>query len=88
MHLYRHEDLVADFDGQVKALCDFLGIGWSEAMRDIGQRSRQGLVASPSAPQLLNGLSREGLQQWRRYAAELTPFYRGLEPWVRRFGYR
>ena len=87
MHRYRHEDLVADFDGQVKAMCDFLEIGWSEAMRDIGRRARQGLVTSPSAPQLLNGLSRDGLQQWRRYEAELTPFYRGLEPWVRRFGY-
>ena len=87
LHQYRHEDLVADFDGQVMALCDFLGVEWSDAMRDIGGRSRQGLVTSPSAPQLLGGLSRDGLQQWRRYQAELTPFYAGLEPWVRRFGY-
>lgn len=87
MHRYRHEDLVADFDGEVKAMCDFLEIGWSEAMRDIGRRARQGLVTSPSAPQLLNGLSSEGLQQWRRYEAQLEPFYRGLEPWVRQFGY-
>ena len=86
-HLYRHEDLVADFDGQVKALCDFLGVAWNEAMRDIGGRSRQGLVTSPSAPQLLNGLSRDGLQQWRRYEAQLAPFYRNLAPWVRHFGY-
>jgi len=87
MHHYRHEDLVADFDGQVKALCDFLDIAWSESMRDIGRRARQGLVTSPSAPQLLNGLSREGLQQWRRYETQLAPYYRGLDPWVRRFGY-
>ena len=87
MHSYRHEDLVADFDGQVKALCDFLDVPWNETMRDIGRRSREGLVASPSAPQLLNGLSRAGLEQWRRYEAELAPFYGPLQPWVRRFGY-
>jgi hypothetical protein len=87
LHQYRHEDLVSDFDGQVKAMCDFLGVAWSEDMRDIGRRSRQGLVASPSAPQLLGGLNSAGLQQWRRFEAELSPYYEGLQPWVRRFGY-
>jgi hypothetical protein len=56
-------------------------------MRDIGRRARAGRVISPSAPQLLGGLSREGLQQWRRYEAQLDPFYRGLDRWVRHFGY-
>jgi tetratricopeptide (TPR) repeat protein len=87
LHRYRHEDLVADFDGQVKALCDFLGVPWNEAMRDIGARSRQGLVTSPSAPQLLGGLSRQGLQQWRRYEAQLAPCLADLDPWVRKLGY-
>ena len=87
LHRYRHEDLVGDFDGQVKALCDFLGVAWSEAMRDIGARSRRGLVASPSAPQLLSGLSSAGVQQWRRYETELAPYYGGLRPWVDAFGY-
>jgi tetratricopeptide (TPR) repeat protein len=87
LHRYRHEDLVADFDGQVKALCDFLGVTWNEAMRDIGARSRQGLVTSPSAPQLLGGLSRQGLQQWRRYQDQLAPCLGDLDPWVRKLGY-
>jgi hypothetical protein len=87
MHRYRHEDLVADFDGQVKALCDFLDLPWDEAMRDIGRRSREGRVASPSAPQLAGGLSTAGVQQWRRYEQQLAPFFQTLEPWVRRFGY-
>jgi tetratricopeptide (TPR) repeat protein len=87
MHSYRHEDLIEDFDSVVQALCAFLDIPWNETMRDIGRRSREGRVASPSAPQLLGGLSRAGLQQWRRYEADLTPYYRGLQPWLRHFGY-
>lgn len=87
MHRYRHEDLVADFDGQVKALCEFLGVPWIEAMRDIGGRAREGRVTSPSAPQLVGGLSRQGLQQWRRYEAQLAPYLAGLDRWVRHFGY-
>jgi tetratricopeptide (TPR) repeat protein len=87
LHRYRHEDLVADFDGQVKALCDFLDAPWNEAMRDIGARSRRGLVTSPSAPQLLGGLSSQGVQQWRRYEDQLAPYFADLDPWVRKFGY-
>ena len=87
MHRYRHEDLVDDFDGQVRALCDFLETPWRESMRDIGARARGGLVTSPSAPQLLGGLSRQGLQQWRRYAAQLEPHLGGLGHWVRKLGY-
>ena len=87
LHTYRHEDLVEDFDGVVQALCAFLDIPWSEAMRDIGRRSREGQVASPSAPQLLGGLSRAGLQQWRRYESDLMPYYGPLQPWLRQFRY-
>ncbi len=87
MHSYRHEDLVGDFDSEVRAICDFLGLTWNETMRDVGWRARQGLVASPSARQLLNGLTVDGLRQWRRYEAQLAPFYPGLERWVRRYGY-
>ncbi|HEX4179673.1 MAG TPA: sulfotransferase [Caulobacteraceae bacterium] len=87
MRTYRHEDLVEDFNGVVQALCAFLDLPWNEAMRDIGRRSRAGRVASPSAPQLLGGLSRTGLGQWRRYERDLAPYYGALQPWLRQFGY-
>jgi tetratricopeptide (TPR) repeat protein len=87
LHQYRHEDLVRDFDGVVGKICDFLGLPWNDGMRDVGWRARQGLVISPSARQLIDGLSTEGLRQWRRYEAQLTPFYVGLDPWVGRYGY-
>ena len=86
-HSYRHEDLVADFEGEVRGLCAFLGLPWREAMRDVGRRPREGKVSSPSALQLVNGLSRGGLQQWRRYGDQLAPSYAALAPWVRSFGY-
>ena len=87
LHSYRHEDLVADFEGEVRKICAFLGLAWRDEMRDVGRRSREGRVSSPSALQLVNGLSNSGLQQWRRYQDQLAPFYADLEPWVRRFGY-
>ena len=67
----RHEDLIADFDKQMRAIAAFIGISWDEKMRDFADRAAS--VATPSAPQLMAGLNSEGAGQWRRYAAQLAP---------------
>ena len=85
--IYRHEDLVADFDGHLHAVCDHVGLPWREEMRDIGARVRDGRVSSPSAVQLRNGLDRSGLGAWRRFASELAVVQPLLQPWAERFGY-
>jgi tetratricopeptide (TPR) repeat protein len=81
----RHEDLIADFDTHMRAICDFIAIPWDEKMRDFANRAPS--VATPSAPQLMLGLNTEGAGQWRRYAAELAPVMPVLAPWVEKFGY-
>lgn len=83
----RNEDIVADFDGQIRALCDFVGLGWVDALRDFANRSRVRDVATPSATQIQQGLERRGIGQWRRYAPEMAPVLPVLAPWVERFGY-
>ncbi|MEO8812486.1 MAG: sulfotransferase, partial [Caulobacteraceae bacterium] len=80
-----YEALVADFDGETRALCDFLGLDWSPAM--AGFAARAGDVATPSGAQLARGLTAEGVGHWRRYRAELAPVLPILDPWARRFGY-
>ena len=86
-HVVRHEALVEDFDAQAKAVCAFLGLEWTEAMRDFAGRPKERDVATPSGPQLARGLNREGIGQWRRYADQLAPVMPALAPWVERFGY-
>jgi len=86
-HDLRNEDLVADFDSQVRALCAFLEVEFDPGMARFAERSKSRGVATPSATQIARGLSSEGIGQWRRYEAELEAVLPLLAPWVRHFGY-
>jgi len=82
----RHEDLVADFQGQLTEVLKFLGLDWDPAVMSFAARARA-VSNTPSAAQVARGLNAEGVGQWRRFAAQLAPVLPRLEPWVRRFGY-
>jgi tetratricopeptide (TPR) repeat protein len=85
IHELRHEALVNDFESEVRRALEFMGLAWDPA---VAQFARAPVVSvTPSASQIGRGLNREGVGQWRRYAADLTPVLRSLEPWVQRFGY-
>ena len=76
-----------DFDGQTRAVCDFVGLQWREAMRDFADTAKGKDIRSPSAPQVRRGLYEQGVGQWRRYGEQLAPVMPTLQPWVERFGY-
>lgn len=83
----RHEALIEDFEGEVKAICGFIGLEWRDSMRDVAARTGERAIATPSTAQIARGLSSEGVGAWRRYAAPMAKALPILEPWVRRFGY-
>jgi tetratricopeptide (TPR) repeat protein len=83
----RYESLVADFAGETRAICEFLGLEWIAGMDDFAQRARERQRSTPSTAQLARGLDRTGNVHWHHYRAALEPFLPGLEKWVRRFGY-
>jgi len=84
----RHEDMIADFDGEMRRVCDFLAIGWDESMRDFAEHARARDVKTPSAQQVVRGLNRAGVGQWQRFRVQLEPVLPILAPWVERFGYK
>jgi len=86
-HVVRHEALIADFDGVVGSACEFLGLGWTDALRAFSARTQDRGIATPSGAQLAGGLSAEGVGQWRRYRQQMAPALPKLRPWVERFGY-
>jgi len=83
----RHEALIEDFDAVAQEVCAFLGLEWSEAMRDFAARVRDRGIATPSAAQLTGGLSGEGVGHWRWYAKPMAAVLPTLAPWVDTFGY-
>ncbi|MBS0464708.1 MAG: sulfotransferase [Proteobacteria bacterium] len=88
VHSIRYEDVVADFDGQVRALCDFLHVPWHDDLHGFAERAqRRGRIDTPSYAQVSRPLYRDALQRWRRYEAHLTPWLASLQPYIERFGY-
>jgi len=83
----RHESLVEAFDATVGEVCGFLGLEWTEAMRNFADKAKDRAVATPSGVQLSRGLSAEGVGAWRRYAEQLAPVLPTLKPWVEAYGY-
>ncbi len=86
VHQHRYEDLVGDFEGATRAVCDFIGLEWSEDMRRFDRDGERRTISTPSAAQVARGLY-DGGGQWRRYAAQLAPVIPHLRPWIERFGY-
>jgi tetratricopeptide (TPR) repeat protein len=87
VHAVRYETLVTDFEGQVRALCAFAGLEWTEALNDFARTARSRTIRTPSAPQVRKGLYTSGAGQWRRYAAHLAKVRPVLAPWVEALGY-
>jgi tetratricopeptide (TPR) repeat protein len=86
-HRLFYERLVADFAGETRAVCEFIGAGWRDDLIDFADRARRGRVASASGAQIARGLYRGGAGQWRRYRDQLAPVLPILAPWIERFGY-
>jgi tetratricopeptide (TPR) repeat protein len=83
----RHESLIADFDGEARRLCDFLGLEYRDEMRSFATRAQARNIDTPSSAQVARGLSAAGVAQWRRYQVQLQPILPALTPFVARFGY-
>ncbi|HYN45630.1 MAG TPA: sulfotransferase [Allosphingosinicella sp.] len=71
--LYLHDvvsaAVLADFDGEAKAVCDHIGVA----------RPADGLVAGAA------GTDAEGAGRWRDYEAQLAPVLPVLAPWLEPF---
>lgn len=85
--VYRHEDLVADFDDVAMQLCNFLDLPWSDRLRDFADTARTRQIRTPSAAQVARGLNRDGVGAWRPYAPQLAPILPILEPLALACGY-
>jgi Tfp pilus assembly protein PilF len=83
----RHESLIEDFDSQIRKVLDFIGVEWNDEVRDFAEKSKSRFIATPSAPQVIKGLNREGVGQWRHYREQLAPVVPALRPWIEKFGY-
>jgi len=87
VHRVKYEDLVSDFDGVTRGVCEFIDVDWTDDLRNFARTIGERRIATPSSVQIARGLYSEGAGQWRPYAFALAEVMPILQPWIERFGY-
>ncbi|HET9107507.1 MAG TPA: sulfotransferase [Steroidobacteraceae bacterium] len=72
----QHEDLVADFEREVRRILEFCGLDFEPACLEFHKTARR--VHTASSEQVRRPINTEGLEQWRRFEPWLGPLAQAL----------
>ena len=78
VHRVVNEDLIADFEPQVRALLDYVGVPFDPACLEFHRTERA--VRTPSAAQVRRPINRDGVDQWRAFEPWLDELKQALGP--------
>ena len=84
---YRYEDLVADHEGILRRVLDFIGVGWDPAVAGYREAAKAQVIRTPSYREVTAPIHRRAVGRWKAYEAELAPVLPLLAPFVASFGY-
>jgi Flp pilus assembly protein TadD len=87
IHQVRYEGLVGDTAGEARRLLTFLGLPWEPAVLDFQATAKRRRINTPSYHQVARPIYGDARERWRRYAKELEPAMKKLEPYIEAFGY-
>lgn len=88
VHYVKYDDLIQNFEDELRKVLVFVGVEWNEAVLDFGSLSERRKVSTPSYAKVRAGLKLGVQSNWRNYAflfdkAEAKP----LRRWIDHFGY-
>jgi tetratricopeptide (TPR) repeat protein len=72
-----YEQLVEDFEGEVRRILAHVGLDWDDACASFYRADRP--VLTPSVTQVREPVHRRAVGRWRRYERLLEPFIQALE---------
>ncbi len=88
VHQVRYEALVEAPEQEMRALLDFLGLPWDDAVMAHGRHAKdRGLINTPSYHQVTEPVYRRARDRWKRYRPQLESVIPLLEPYAKAFGY-
>jgi len=83
----RYEDMVSDSVRETKRLAEFLQLNWDESMLDVGRRSQQKAIRTPTYDDIAKPIYSRAVGRWHNYSRQLEPVLSLLQPFVDSFGY-
>lgn len=87
-HVIRYEDLVVDFEAEVRRLVAFLDLEWDDATMNYAAHARQReRINTPSYNQVIQPIYQRAKYRWLRYEKYFDPVREDLDPYIEAFGY-
>jgi tetratricopeptide (TPR) repeat protein len=87
-HELRYESLVADFEGQIRRVSDFLQLPWDDRLLAPGAPARaKGFISTPSYSQVIQPVNQKSVGKWRGYERHFAVVLPVLQPYLDRWGY-
>ena len=87
-HRVRYEDLIGNVEIETRALLEFLGLEWDEAVLQHTDHARQREnINTPSYHQVVQPIYQHAKYRWKRYQKQLAPVVAELQPFISYFGY-
>jgi len=84
----RYEDLLDDFEGNIRRIADFLQLDDAAPMARFDQHARdKGFISTPSYSQVIEPPNKKAVGRWRRYHRYFEPVLPILEPIMKHWGY-
>jgi Flp pilus assembly protein TadD len=86
--LSRYEDLLDDFEGNIRRIADFLELDDASPMARFDQHARdKGFISTPSYSQVIEPPNKKAVGRWRRYHRYFEPILPTLQPIMKHWGY-
>lgn len=87
-HTVMYEKVVADQQGELRKLFDFLGLDWHDAVLDHQTTALgRGRIKTASYAQVVEPIYNRSAGRWQNFRKHLEPIFPVLQPWVEKFGY-
>ena len=87
-HMIRYEDLIENFETEVKKLLNYLGVDWSNEVTEFYKTSKKrGMLNTPSYNQVSQPLYTKSIGRWKNYQDEFRGISPILDKWIQKFGY-
>jgi tetratricopeptide (TPR) repeat protein len=84
----RYEDLVGDWEPQVRRLLDFAGLPWDDQIRGyLGRTQKQGLIGTPSYAAVVEPVHQKAVGRRHNYATAIASVGPVLKPFIDAFDY-